>query len=438
MQLPNLPTVGSDEQVVEVNQTMFRFESSDRTWTDVGIETSSDVVTEQSDGIVSADIHQHITKLRTIIESTGVPEFIRLQPHLTSRYYYLMSSDKSVIITNEGNGAVRLEVSLPRLYAYAYALACRGNKGPIGDQGPAGRNGPMQGEEPTYSGVLSSDLASLSFDIPVATPLDTPIWFRLYPDSSSIPVFSVNISLSGIVSVVVGSTPATFINVDESVKTFQFVNGRLTGTVFSFNTISGYTVIRAAQRGKKGEPGSPGRCFPEAVKCELSETSLKFTDPIIAIRQDCQPDQIFVVKADLFQTKCVSKLTPNLLSPSATDLFSGTFAKDGACLLASKRGLDPCKKLVQYKFSPLVDQAPPLVLPSWSPTNECGITKRTSDTSFDWVPKSADGTVWDRIKGDGPARYPWNIVIPDYGSDGSCDPCGGVESMKQNSPPCPG
>lgn len=440
--LPRRPTVG--QIVCDGSGNIWQYDVITNSWVNKGTLDAPPTVTESQDGLVTTDVFDRIDLLKTATNSgNSLPEELKIKPHTDVYWYLFHSSDKLIKFIPEDQNILRIEVDRGRLYSYIVSSRCRGPKGETGEKGDPGIDGASNGAETCVEQVtISDDGNEIVFEASVQTPLTTDISLRLAASPTDDPVIIILVPAIAGAPIIDYVDSSISLNTVATISSIRFDNktGVLSGSFVSLNGFGGSTCVLAKQKGPDGVKGDDGSCILKPNECSVSYTDIQFTSPIVAIRKGCNDNQLLTMSANLFSTTCVSKLRFDAASPDYANLFSGGIVNGTTVtgrMLAARKTLDPCKELSGFKFAPIVAARPALELPEWQPQSDCNVEKRAQLSDLNWIPATGAETnqTWDSPDGAIVPKYPWQIMMQDAESAGSCDPCD--EEASGDGPPCP-
>lgn len=434
-------------------------------WNIKGRLVASNIVTEQSDGLVSPDIYKKLQNLRELYVSKALETF-KIEPSVNSYWYYFKSPSGLIRFKTEDANTIRMEVDRGRLInlilkknllAYGNPICIKGpkgQKGEKGDAGPKGDNGSGGGAEPAYLAKVIND--TLQFEVPTSLSIDTNISVRIYPvaapaiqstnwlvgdvekkhyDPSGVllpqamsPIFNGAVPPIPTYSLEIKySEPSKFIvvkgdDIDVQASSLKFTGSTVTGSIsLTSGSWSGSWAVKSAQKGPVGPKGAAGTCFAKPLKCIVSNTDIRALCPIVNARFECGTNVIRTFCAPLSGTLCVGKLRLPSNSNALSDLnaVEATFA-------SVKVSPDDCKPTYQYSFAPKPEKTPKLMLADWSPQPGCVTKRHFNDHSFDWIPNTNLAGCNTKVIWLGPTEikkplYPWtNITAEEPERDLCC------------------
>lgn len=177
---PKLPRKATDgSTVMDRYGNLWRYSSIDNAWISIGSLTTPADVSEENDGLVTADV---FNKLRILANNTNPSLYtsLKLLPGIDAYWYYFRSSDKLLRFKPESENILRIELDQGRLHQILAKASKPGLRGDTGQKGPTGPDGrtvanpcDKQTSEPSYSPSMI-DGNRLDFAIYTPTPLKPP------------------------------------------------------------------------------------------------------------------------------------------------------------------------------------------------------------------------------------------------------------------------
>lgn len=449
---------------------VYEYDAQTDSWAMKGKVVSPDIVTESNAGLILPSIYKRLQYLRTVKNQADLTSF-KIEPASDSYWYYFRSPSGLIRFEVEDPNTIRLEIDRGRLtnlflkktlHAYGNPTCPTGAKGLPGDQGrtgPKGINGGYLGVEPYY--LPTTAVRTLTFATIVPTPIDTPISVRLYRtgtgitsqaaepflienakrlgieqyrESLELNAFNSSIkaqsfSLSPVFTGTSETVPSFIIEVDSATSKYTVIKslydidrgntsfvyddatGILSGTItLSTRSWGPNWSIKTTQKGPIGDVGDDAACFLTPVGCDVTNHDIQALCPIVNVRLECNTNVIRTFCYPLSDALCTSRIAfaPNSESISDLGAEDGTFA-------AAKVGLDECKDVYQYSFTPGEAKTPNLVLADWAPQPGC-VTKRHYDKQkFDWTPNTNMAgcnqvAIWLSPTDLRGTKYPWTNI----------------------------
>lgn len=178
--------------------------------------------------------------------------------------------------------------------------------------------------------------------------------------------------------------------------------------------------VRSAQRGPDGEQGDKGEDAVEISDCDVDDTNILTTAPIVNVRPDCVSNSIYTYATnELVKEFCVDTIQ---LPSGSVDLTNQSVFK--STFVAVQVTLEECKKINRYNVTLEDDEIDDLELIHWEPQPGC-FTKRHFDRhKFDWIPLTdipACEIKWFSPDAARPGKYPHELnVAPEPAVDNCC------------------
>lgn len=142
--LPKFPTGAQGGQLlIDDFGNRWLFNAVLNAWISKGDSKSPNIANDLQDGIATPEIYDKINYLKNY----SLPPYFKMAPNSDAYYYYLRSSDKSIIFTPESDDTIRIELDQGRLFSNLYRQICPGLQGPTGDAGINGKDGALAPDE---------------------------------------------------------------------------------------------------------------------------------------------------------------------------------------------------------------------------------------------------------------------------------------------------
>ncbi len=255
-------------------------------------------------------------------------------------------------------------------------------------------------------GVATVPLCNIPLSRVLVTPTGTVI--------GSTPALTILIDPTGVLGPRVTFDPSIPVDVTQTVASIQFDSNTnlVCGSIYLLNgqAWTGDFCVKSRQQGPDGVSGVQGEAAVTIVQCQLAQTAVFATCPIITTRLDCAEQTVYTVCADIVNQICVDAV--RLLAGSST--LSDRSGLDSV-FAAAQMVLDDCKLIERHTVTLPVDTFTDLELAQWDPQPGCVSKRNFNRHKFDWVPGTdvpacAAVAAWYGPDGVRPGKYPWPIT----------------------------
>lgn len=376
--VPYIPysNVADGTQVADSNGSIYEFVAKQNKWIYRGTIDTLNVVSNDSDGVITPDIYRKLSLLIELIDNGYDFNRFKLDSNTGYPYFYLFnSSDRLIKFTIDSKNKLRIEIDRDKLYHLIANRCCVGPKGFTGPKGVAGRNGePAPNEQYQY---FIENSAGFSFSKVVNHPLeDQPLSFRVFDDDEQIAevlIYTDFSSTDNAISHYELSGDISIIKLYYDVDSFE-----LSGMV-DFNYDYNNLRYKVRQRGPKGNSGSDGDSFLEIVNNIVDDPSIYSNEAIVSLRKTGL-NSISLLSVPMFETISTSSLgaTSGVFPPQ--NLLDANFVGVEVTTRNSKDiGYTNINDSLERGIS-----VPDLDLPSWTPPSGCGQSSRWGSFRFNW------------------------------------------------------
>jgi len=407
-QLPKLPTKNLQDgaEIIDSDGNIWVYDAQVHGWVLQGHSEFAEIVSETNDGLITPDIYKHLRYIEGELAGGVKLDIFKIRPALSSYWYYLLSSNKTIKFEPEGQEDLRIEVNKPRLFNLLSQNKCRGSRGDQGIKGPTGKNGILGKREREYNPEIDDN--TLFIDASVAVLLDTPISLRIYDSNVGIPDINIYIQIDS------GDYSVKFSNLDIDQSTsfsYDRDTEKLTGNVVLDDSWPTPDLWRykVGQIGDRGNRGIDGRNFLVVNGESYIDSNVRATQAAVSMRVGGTADTIYYFPSSVFETNCVSKLNIRNIDLVAASLSNA--------LLAVDMVVTECKPVTKYLFEIPVKSRPDMVLPDWTPLDVCWDQNYWQVSKYEWsqfTKVTSDLQQWpvaNETESGDPA-YPWTINYP--------------------------
>lgn len=320
---------------------------------------------------------------------------------------------------------LRVEVDRGRLFQKLMRNCCVGPKGQPGPQGIAGRDG-IPADNEVFLVPESTEGNVFVVEAQVATPIETPISLRIFREEVQVIEFLYAIGGTEDIQVIL-SDPN--LSVDQT--TFEFFYDPDTEQFTGSFQVNGADIsdwqYKVRQQGPKGKTGEDGRAFFVIEDNMLDDPIVQSSNALSSLRKSSNGD-LLVYNRELFDEIPASNLGA-LEGDSITDLTETKFV-----------GLEPtirnAKGVGFFSFVEGNFNAPPLDLPSWTPTGDCVQARRWAQYRFEWFNRVDPKYLYSILSTPKPAEQCCQddfFFCPNVG-DEPCGIVGGVNTPRVDVP----
>jgi hypothetical protein len=259
-------------------------------------------------------------------------------------------------------------------------------------------------------------LCDLSLSRVQALPLGSQV--------ADFPVVTVLVDPLGVTKPRVSSDPQHAVDVNKTLNSIKYDpnTGVVCGSIYLLNQPwAGVWCVKSRQRGPDGGQGPAGDAKIKIVECQLDNSSIIATCPLVNVRVECETRTILTLCSDIINLICVERvrLPANAGSVSDKDALHALFA-------AAQIVMDDCKLVYRYQIILPDDEFEDLIFPHWDPQPGC-VTRRHYDRhNFNWI-KDTDISACDDLARwydpdlvARPGKYPWSVH---RGAPPTEDPC---------------
>ncbi len=227
-------------------------------------------------------------------------------------------------------------------------------------------------------GATKSDICSI--------PLSDVYVFPLGAEVATSPLITIEIDPLGVDAPTVVTDGSINIDVDRTIQSISFdqTTNLVCGSIYSTSRPWQEPLcVKSRQKGPDGARGVSASPIIRVSSCELDNSNIIATCPIINVRMGCDQNTLYTICADLTESICVESVK---FTGSAGTLSDKTALE--AVFASAQMILDDCKIIHRYQPVLKTDEIDGPQLYHWDPQPGCVTKRHYNRHNFNWVPET--------------------------------------------------